>query len=743
MNRVLIVDDNDQNRYFLQALMQGSGFEVEEARHGAEALVKARQTPPQLIISDLLMPVMDGYTLLRHWKTDEQLKNIPFVVYTSTYTAEQDERLALDMGADIFIIKPTEPESFMENIHEVLLRQKKGKLPQAKHPSGNEEGILQQYSAVLLRKLESKMLQLEEKNRALEQNIIERKRVEEALRAQKDLLNAILENEPECVKLVAPDGKLLQMNRAGLNMLEVDSLEELRQFKLLDFILPDSRVAFMDLFNSVFVGGSGILEFQVQGRRGTQRWLETHAVPLRDQYGQITALLGITRDITGRKQSEELIWRQVNFDLLTGLPNRHMFHDHLQHEIKKSDRGELQLALLLIDLDQFKEVNDTLGHDKGDILLQEVARRISACVRNSDMVARLGGDEFTVILTELPEHNFGSDIAQKIISSLSEPYNLRNEIVYVSASIGITVYPDDSSDVDVLMKNADQAMYLSKKNGRNRSSYFTPALQAAAQTRLRLINDLRGALAANQFRVYFQPIVELATGNIHKAEALLRWQHPTRGMVSPEEFIHLAEDTGLIIEIGDWVFNVAARQVQRLRAVHHPQFQISVNKSPIQFRDDGSHHNAWYAYLQELNLPGQSIAVEITEGLLLDAASVVTEKLLAFRDAGIQVALDDFGTGYSSLSYLKKFDIDYLKIDQSFTRNLAPGSNDMALSEAIIVMAHKLDLQVIAEGVETEEQRELLVAAGCDYAQGYLFAKPMPAKEFEKWLAMSGSGSNH
>ena len=743
MKRVLIVDDNDQNRYFLQALMQGSGFEVEEARHGAEALVKARQTPPQLIISDLLMPVMDGYTLLRHWKTDEQLKNIPFVVYTSTYTAEQDERLALDMGADIFIIKPTEPESFMENIHEVLLRQKKGKLPQAKHSSGNEEGLLQQYSAVLLRKLESKMLQLEEKNRALEQNIIERKRVEEALRAQKDLLNTILENEPECVKLLAPDGKLLQMNRAGLNMLEVDSLEELQQFKLLDFILPDSRVAFMDLFNSVFVGGSGILEFQVQGHRGTQRWLETHAVPLRDKHGQITALLGVTRDITGRKQSEELIWRQVNFDLLTGLPNRHMFHDHLQHEIKKSDRGELQLALLLIDLDHFKEVNDTLGHDKGDILLQEVARRISACVRNSDMVARLGGDEFTVILTELPEHNFGSDIAQKIISSLSEPYNLGNEIVYVSASIGITVYPDDSSDVDVLMKNADQAMYLSKKNGRNRSSYFTPALQAAAQTRLRLINDLRGALAANQFRVYFQPIVEMATGNIHKAEALLRWQHPTRGMVSPEEFIHLAEDTGLIIEIGDWVFNVAARQVQRLRAVHHPQFQISVNKSPIQFRDDGSHHNAWYAYLQELNLPGQSIAVEITEGLLLDAASVVTEKLLAFRDAGIQVALDDFGTGYSSLSYLKKFDIDYLKIDQSFTRNLAPGSSDMALSEAIIVMAHKLDLQVIAEGVETEEQRELLVAAGCDYAQGYLFAKPMPAKEFEKWLAMSGSGNNH
>jgi EAL domain-containing protein (putative c-di-GMP-specific phosphodiesterase class I) len=315
--------------------------------------------------------------------------------------------------------------------------------------------------------------------------------------------------------------------------------------------------------------------------------------------------------------------------------------------------------------------------------------------------------------------------------------------VYVSASIGITVYPDDSTDVDVLMKNADQAMYLAKKNGRNRSSYFTPALQAAAQTRLRLINDLRGALAANQFSVYFQPIVEMATGSIHKAEALLRWQHPTRGMVSPMEFIPLAEDTGLIIEIGDWVFNVAARQVQRLRAVHHPQFQISVNKSPVQFRDDGSHHNAWYAYLQELNLPGQSIAVEITEGLLLDAASVVTEKLLAFRDAGIQVALDDFGTGYSSLSYLKKFDIDYLKIDQSFTRNLAHGSSDMALSEAIIVMAHKLDLQVIAEGVETEEQRELLVAAGCDYAQGYLFAKPMPAKELEKWLAMSGSGNNH
>jgi len=443
---------------------------------------------------------------------------------------------------------------------------------------------------------------------------------------------------------------------------------------------------------------------------------------------------GFIRDITSRKESEELIWNQANFDTLTGLPNRRMFHDRLAQEIKKSHRAGLKMALMFIDLDRFKEVNDTLGHSMGDILLQEAARRISSCVRETDTVARLGGDEFTVILAELDDTGNIERVAESIRQNLTEPFQLGDEVVYISASIGITLCPDDANDDEELLKNADQAMYVAKSQGRNQASYFTVALQDAAQKRRLLSHDLRGALAANQFMVYFQPIIKLATGRIHKAEALIRWEHPERGMVSPAEFIPLAEETGMITEIGDWIFKETSRWAKRWRDQFAHDFQISVNVSPVQFLSTEQSCEAWGAYLQDIGLAGQGIVIEITEGLLLKAATGVTDKLLQFRDAGIQVAIDDFGTGYSSLAYLKKFDIDYLKIDKSFVDNIETDKNDMALSEAIIVMAHKLGLKVIAEGVATEAQRKLLAHAGCDYAQGYLFSRPVPPEAFEALL---------
>ncbi len=439
-------------------------------------------------------------------------------------------------------------------------------------------------------------------------------------------------------------------------------------------------------------------------------------------------------DITEKKKSEEVIWRQANFDSLTGLPNRQMFMDRLEQEIKKSHRAALPLALMFLDLDRFKEINDTMGHDMGDILLKETAVRLSSCVRESDTVARLGGDEFTIILGGLEETGCVERIAQDILQRLAKPFVLGDELVYMTTSIGITLYPDDSDRVDALIKHADQAMYAAKALGRNRYSYFTPSMQESAQNRMRLANDLRSALAGNEFRVFYQPIVDMATGAIHKAEALIRWQHPVRGLVSPAEFIPIAEDTGMIMDIGDWVFYEAVRQVEAWRTTYCGDFQISVNKSPVQFRRDGSTHGLWVEYMQERGLPGQSITVEITEGLLMEAGATVSKRLLAFRDAGIQVSLDDFGTGYSSLSYLKKFDIDYLKIDQAFVRNLAPESQDMALCEAIIVMAHKLGIKVVAEGVETEVQRDLLTAAGCDFGQGYHYSRPVPAEAFELLL---------
>jgi diguanylate cyclase (GGDEF)-like protein/PAS domain S-box-containing protein len=473
-------------------------------------------------------------------------------------------------------------------------------------------------------------------------------------------------------------------------------------------------------------------EHRVLCKDGNWKWVLSRGMVIsRDPTGKPLRIIGTHTDITERKNAEALIRQQAFFDTLTGLPNRRMLRDRLEQEIKHCKRDIHQLAILFIDLDHFKEVNDTLGHDSGDQLLVEAGRRIRACVRDADTVARMGGDEFTVILTGITNTDHVEPLLQKILRSMDALFQIGDEQVFVSASIGITLYPLDATDIEDLYKNADQALYVAKGEGRNRFSFFTPALQEAAQTRVRLASDLRTALSDNQFRVLYQPIVDLASGAIYKAEALIRWQHPKRGLVSPAAFIPIAESSGLIVDIGEWVFQQAAVQVQTWRQTLHPDFQISVNRSPVQFRHNDSGQASWGMQMHAMGLPGEALVVEITEGLLLDTNEIVGEQLLALGDAGIKVSLDDFGTGYSSLAYLQKFDIDFIKIDQSFVRHLIPESTDLALCKAIIVMAHALGMQVIAEGVETEQQRELLTEAGCDFGQGYLFARPINAAEFE------------
>ena len=462
--------------------------------------------------------------------------------------------------------------------------------------------------------------------------------------------------------------------------------------------------------------------------------VEYSTSPLLDLDGNHCGTTVVFRDVTNRKASEAKIQYLAYYDALTGLPNRSLFLNRLDQEIKKAYRNRTHLSLMFIDLDRFKDINDTLGHDVGDQLLVEAAKRLKACLRQSDTVGRLGGDEFTIIVGEFSDLGPEESFAQKILASLALPFWLGNETIYLSASIGITLYPEDGITSEELLKNADQSMYAAKKAGRNQYQYFTASMQEHATARLRMISDLHLAIKNKEFFLVYQPIINLSSGEIIKAEALIRWQHPNKGIVSPLEFISVAEEVGLITEIGQWVFEESARQIQCLQELNIENFQISINKSPVQFNANVDCNNTWLQNLTSLGLSGANICIEITEGLLLDSSKVIKDKLDAFRSEGFQVALDDFGTGYSSLSYLNKFSIDYIKIDRSFVNNLSKNTDNYALCEAIIAMAHKLNIKVIAEGIETESQLKSLSKFGCDFGQGYYLSKPLNKIDFESFL---------
>ncbi|MCP4768210.1 MAG: EAL domain-containing protein [Gammaproteobacteria bacterium] len=499
--------------------------------------------------------------------------------------------------------------------------------------------------------------------------------------------------------------------------------------------------------------------YRAAHRSGMQRYLKTGEVSVMNSLIEIQALhrdghefpveLSISvidtpdlqefnayiRDISKRKHAETLVWNQANFDSLTNLPNRNLFIQKLEHEIHSCDRNNLSLALLYLDLDHFKDVNDTLGHDMGDLLLAEAANRLKKSVREVDTVSRLGGDEFTIILGHIDDPLSVQRVCQQMLEALAEPFQLGDEKVYITASIGVTFYPGDSRDTEVLQRNADQSMYAAKGLGRNRYHFFTPELQQRARRKREIIDDLRTAMHESQLEIHYQPVVSMRDGSVSRAEAMLRWPHPESGMISPSIFIPIAEESGLIGELGNWVFHKAVEQAAHWREQINPDFQVSFNTTPLQWADPHDAMNEWFAFLLESKVSGQALCVEISETLLMNANDRISNRLLDFRDAEIQVSIDDFGTGYSSLAYIKQFDIDYLKIDHSFVRNLGRGQNDQALCEATIVMAHKLGIQVIAEGVETEAQDQLLREIGCDFGQGPLYSKALPAAEFKSLLA--------
>ncbi|MDP8568795.1 bifunctional diguanylate cyclase/phosphodiesterase [Methylophilus aquaticus] len=475
------------------------------------------------------------------------------------------------------------------------------------------------------------------------------------------------------------------------------------------------------------------LEYRLQCKDGSWKWVfDRGMVLLRDERGLPLRILGTLADITKIKQSEEAVWQYANVDTLTGLLNRRMFFARLDQELRKVKRSGQKLAIIFLDLDRFKEVNDMLGHAQGDKLLQHAGKRLVECVRDDDLVSRLGGDEFVLMLSAA-DVNYVEDVAQKVLDALVQPFRLDQSHVYVSASLGIAIFPDDADNKEDLMKRVDQAIYASKQKGGSCFTYFTPRMQEHAERRMLLSNDLRLAISKKQFFLEYQPVVNLQNNTVFKAEALIRWRHPEKGVIPPMEFIGIAEDNLLILQIGQWVFKTAIEQCRHWRESLHPAFQVAINKSPVQFVSEQKRQQDWFFKMAQNHLPGDMVTVEITERLLLDANPHVSERLAQYRRAGVQVALDDFGTGYSALSYLKKFPIDYVKIDRSFVRELGSSHEDGALCQAIIVMAHSLGMQVVAEGIENQRQLDMLREMGCDYGQGYYFSPPLRPAAFEAW----------
>jgi diguanylate cyclase (GGDEF)-like protein/PAS domain S-box-containing protein len=472
-------------------------------------------------------------------------------------------------------------------------------------------------------------------------------------------------------------------------------------------------------------------------RDGLEIPIEDCIAPIHNREGHAIGAVIVFRDVSVAQAMAQQITHSAEHDFLTGLPNRMLLNDRISHAITTAERNSKQVAVLFLDLDGFKYINDSLGHPIGDKLLQSIAHRLVECVRGDDTVSRQGGDEFVVLLPELAQAEDAAIMACRILRSVAAAHCIDPHELHVTTSIGISVFPDDGLSAESLIRNADTAMYQAKENGRQGYQFFKPAMNTRAVERQSVEEGLRRALERNEFLLYYQPKIDIKSGLITGAEALIRWVHPSRGMIHPAKFIPIAEDCGLILPISNWVLRNACQQAQAWTGDGH-RLTMAVNVSAVQFRDD-EFLKGLLSVLDESRLDPRALELELTESVLMKRVEYTAGILKTLRRSGIQVAVDDFGTGYSSLSYLRKFPIDTLKIDQSFVRQIASSADDAAIVTAIISMAQRLKLNVVAEGVETLQELEFLEAHECDQAQGYYFSHPVPAQDFEKLLVTSMS----
>lgn len=687
---ILIVDDEPKNCRLLEALLRPEGYQTVTATSGEEALRIVTQHAPDLILLDIMMPGMDGYEVARTIKANELISHIPIIMLT----AQIDRQARLDglsAGAEEFLTKPVDRAELWLRVRNLLRLKAYGDL-------------LINHSLMLEREVLARTATL--------------RRFQSAMDASADAIFLIDRRSQRFIEVNATACNLFGYSREEFLELDPAELSSVTRQQLgceLDAIIAGNAAGAHE-------------ELLAKRKDGTLVTVEMHRHAIRSDDSMV--IVGVLRDITERKQAELRMYQLAHYDTVTGLPNRTLFHETLKRTLVLAAEKAMTVAIMFIDLDHFKTINDTIGHAAGDDLLSQFSERLMQCVRVRDTVGRLGGDEFAVILLMPGGPQGAPRVATKIRNALCAPFTLEGHEVTVTASIGITLYPDDADNADTLLKYADTAMYQAKHAGRDTSRFFTAQMNTEMVARLELETALRRAIEKEEFVLYYQPKVEFSSGRIVGLEALLRWERPGHGLVPPGDFIPMLEETGMIVRVGSWVIANACKQLGAWMRTDVGQIQVSVNVAGRQFLE-GDLGADVRAGLSNNGISGELLELELTESTLMADSDCTITTLTNMKQLGVQISIDDFGTGYSSLAYLRRFPIDKLKIDIAFIRNITSVPDDAAIALAIIGMAHNLQMEVIAEGVETAAQLDYLRQHHCDQFQGYYFSPPLPAADIE------------
>ncbi len=722
--KVLIVDDLPDNLRVLSATLGQKGYDVRCAKNGAMALRAAISAPPDLILLDVKMPDMNGYEVCQQLKASPATQDVP-VIFMSALDDVLDKVKAFEVGAVDYIIKPFQIEEVLARIKSQLALQ-----------AAKAEICL--LNAELEQRVQQRTAQLATANQLLQREIAERKQTEQWLQESETRLESILDTLEEVVRSAcAKKFKLLYLNPAAQKVYGRPVWEFFEQPNLwLEVIHPDDRERVEQATQVLLQQGRMNLEYRILRSDGEVRWLSDRSLAIYDIDGVATRFDSIIYDITERKRTEEQLIHDALHDVLTGLPNRAFFMERLEQVLKQTQwEPDYLFAVLFIDLDRFKIINDSLGHTVGDQLLIAFAGLMQKCLRRTDTIARFGGDEFTILLENIEQINEAISIAERIQAELMLPMQIENHTIFTSASIGIVLGATGCDRPAELLRNADIAMYCAKEAGKARYAIFDREMYARTLELLHLESDLRQAIERQEFFLHYQPIVSLVTGKLVGFEALIRWQHPERGLVSPQEFISIAEDIGLIVPIGEWVMHQACQQMRewQLKFPLAANLKISVNLASQQIKEAKLIERI-DRVMAETGLDGSFLKLEITESMLLNNTEATINMLSEIRARKIQLSIDDFGKGYSSLSYLHRFPINTLKIDGSFVSQMNYDPENFEIVRTINTLAHNLGLDVTAECVETATEFSQLKALGCEFGQGYFFSKPLDSKAAESLI---------